>query len=68
MTKELGTATIDLVMGWPLFDFNEHPFWQIMAGVAGSEVLLLLFGRVVNKQRRKRRDDEYGALFDEAGI
>ena len=65
---DLGTLLIDLIMGWSYFDLDDHGFMQILAGVVGSEVLLLLFRRADNKRRRKQLDAEYGKLFDEAGI
>lgn len=65
-------AIIDLVMGWDLWNLSIRTTSQVMTvtciacGVNG--LVFTFIGRYRSKRNQKKIDEQYGKLFDEAGI
>ena len=65
-------ALIDLVMGWDLWNLSIRTTSQVMTVICiacGVNGLVFTFiGRYRSKQNQKKIEEQYGKLFDEAGI
>lgn len=65
-------AIIDLVMGWDLWNLSIRTTSQVMTVICiacGVNGLVFTFiGRYRSKQNQKKINEQYGKLFDEAGI
>lgn len=65
-------AIIDLVMGWDLWNLSSRTTSQVMTVICiscGVNGLVFTFiGRYRSKRNQKKIDEQYGKLFDEAGI
>lgn len=65
-------AIIDLVMGWDLWNLSIRTTSQVMTVICiacGVNGLVFTFiGRYRSKQNQKKIEEQYGKLFDEAGI
>ena len=65
-------AIIDLVMGWDLWNLSSRTTSQVMTVISiacGVNGLVFTFiGRYRSKRNQKKIDEQYGKLFDEAGI
>ena len=65
-------AIIDLVMGWDLWNLSNRTTSQVMTVICiecGVNGLVFTFiGRYRSKRNQKKIDEQYGKLFDEAGI
>ena len=65
-------AIIDLVMGWDLWNLSIRTTSQVMTVIyiaCGVNGLVFTFiGRYRCKRNQKKIDEQYGKLFDEAGI
>ena len=65
-------AIIDLVMGWDLWNLSIRTTSQVMTVICiacGVNGLVFTFiGRYRSKRNQKKIDEQYGKLFDEAGI
>ena len=65
-------AIIDLVMGWDLWNLSSRTTSQVMTviciacGVNG--LVFTCIGRSRSTRHQKKSDEQYGKLFDEAGI
>ena len=65
-------AIIDLVMGWDLWDLSSRTTSQalviISIACAVNGLVFTLIGHYRSKRYKKNIDEQYGKLFDEAGI
>lgn len=65
-------AIIDLVMGWDLWNLSSRTTSQVMTVICilcGVNGLVFTFiGHYRSKRNQKKIDEQYGKLFDEAGI
>mgnify|MGYP004500879245 FL=1 len=65
-------AIIDLVMGWDLWNLSSRTTSQVMTVISiacGVNGLVFTFiGHYRSKRNQKKIDEQYGKLFDEAGI
>ena len=65
-------AIIDLVMGWDLWNLSSRTTSQVMTVICiacGVNGLVFTFiGPYRSKRNQKKIDEQYGKLFDEAGI
>ena len=63
---------VSLVLGRTPFQSGDTPYWLLLLKVAlaisATELLLYCWTRRCNKRRRKEMNDQYGKLFDEAGV
>ena len=65
-------AIIDIVMGWDLWDLSNRTTSQALAIIsiacAVNSLVFTLIGHYRGKRYKKKNDEQYGKLFDEAGI
>ena len=65
-------AIIDLVMGWDLWDLSSRTTSQalviISIACAVNGLVFTIIGHYRSKRYKKNIDEQYGKLFDEAGI
>ncbi len=65
-------AIIDLVMGWDLWDLSNRTTSQALAIIsiacAVNSLVFTIIGHYRSKRYKKNIDEQYGKLFDEAGI
>ena len=65
-------AIIDLVMGWDLWDLSSRTTSQslviISIACAVNGLVFTIIGHYRTKRYKKNIDEQYGKLFDEAGI
>lgn len=65
-------AIIDLVMGWDLWNLSSRTTSQVMTVIciacAVNGLVFTFIGRYRSKRNQKKIDEQYGKLFDEAGI
>ena len=65
-------AIIDLVMGWDLWNLSSRTTSQalviISIACAVNGLVFTFIGRYRSKRNQKKIDEQYGKLFDEAGI
>ena len=65
-------AIIDIVMGWDLWDLASRTTSQalviISIACAVNGLVFTIIGHYRSKRYKKKIDEQYGKLFDEAGI
>lgn len=65
-------AIIDIVMGWDLWDLSSRTTSQalviISIACAVNGLVFTVIGHYRSKRYKKNIDEQYGKLFDEAGI
>ena len=65
-------AIIDIVMGWDLWDLSSrttgHALTIISIACAVNSLVFTIIGHYRSKRYKKKIDEQYGKLFDEAGI
>lgn len=65
-------AIIDIVMGWDLWDLSSRTTSQalviISIACAVNGLVFTIIGHYRSKRYKKNIDEQYGKLFDEAGI
>ena len=65
-------AIIDIVMGWDLWDLSNRTTSQaltiISIACAVNSLVFTLIDHYRSKRYKKNIDEQYGKLFDEAGI
>lgn len=65
-------AIIDIVMGWDLLDLSSRTTSQalviISIACAVNGLVFTIIGHYRSKRYKKNIDEQYGKLFDEAGI
>ena len=65
-------AIIDIVMGWDLWDLSSRTTSQalviISIACAVNGLVFTIIGHYRSKRYKKKIDEQYGKLFDEAGI
>ena len=65
-------AIIDLVMGWDLWNLSSRTTSQAMTvlciSCAVNGLVFTFIGPYRSKRNQKKIDEQYGKLFDEAGI
>ena len=65
-------AIIDIVMGWDLWDLSSRTTSQaltiISIACAVNSLVFTIIGHYRSKRYKKNIDEQYGKLFDEAGI
>lgn len=63
---------IDIVMGWDLWDLSSRTTGQalviISIACAVNGLVFTIIGHYRSKRYKKNIDEQYGKLFDEAGI
>jgi len=65
-------AIIDIVMGWELWNLSSRTTSQaltiISIACAVNGLVFTIIGHYRSKRYKKNIDEQYGKLFDEAGI
>lgn len=65
-------AIIDIVMGWDLWDLSSRTTSQALAIISiacvVNSLVFTIIGHYRSKRYKKKIDEQYGKLFDEAGI
>ena len=65
-------AIIDIVMGWDLWDLSSRTTGQALAIISiacvVNSLVFTIIGHYRSKRYKKNIDEQYGKLFDEAGI
>ena len=65
-------AIIDIVMGWDLWDLSSRTTSQALAIISiacvVNSLVFTIIGHYRSKRYKKNIDEQYGKLFDEAGI
>ena len=65
-------AIIDIIMGWDLWDISSRTTSQALVVIsiacAVNGLVFTVIGHYRSKRYKKNIDEQYGKLFDEAGI
>lgn len=65
-------AIIDIVMGWDLLDLSSRTTSQALVIISiacvVNSLVFTIIGHYRSKRYKKNIDEQYGKLFDEAGI
>ena len=65
-------AIIDIVMGWDLWDLSSRTTSQALVIISiacvVNSLVFTIIGHYRSKRYKKKIDEQYGKLFDEAGI
>ena len=65
-------AIIDIVMGWDLWDLSSRTTSQALVIISiacvVNSLVFTIIGHYRSKRYKKNIDEQYGKLFDEAGI